>query len=150
MLQEHSQFEEIDFDTPQVHTPHSIHGPKDNSHHQHSRSLTDKEIYKARRTHSSELEQRIEMLRYIESKERMVADLREQLQAHEMELWLLKENWTRMVTQSSHPELEANQNNEEDPITNNSNIPRTALSQGLLSIYQNLRDTLENVAQTER
>src|ERR1700730_8519268 len=155
---EDNQYEDIDFDTPPVHTPPRLDVNKGEDsqrvpyHHGRSRSLTDKEIHRARRSHSNEMEQRIELLRYIAAKEKIIADLHEQLQAHEIELWLLKEKWTQIVTQSSYPIPNGSKNNEEmyvpppQPLDEQKqNIPRTNSSPSLISsVYQRLRDTLEN------
>ncbi|KAI9285726.1 hypothetical protein BC943DRAFT_322905 [Umbelopsis sp. AD052] len=175
MLQEHdNQFEDIDFDTPRRHSlqlndneyGRLVDNQTDDEEYDEQALSTLKAIARARRSHANELEQRNEMLQYIASKERLVEDLREQLRAHEMELWLLKENWTHIVTQSSSspsPSPYIHKNNEESDkirhfsqkIANHEknvapeNIPRTAYD-GLISVYQNLRDTLENVAPAER
>lgn len=175
MLQEHdNQFEDIDFDTPRRHSlQHTdieygrlVDNQTDDEDYDEETLSTLRAINKARRSHANELEQRNEMLQYIATKERLIEDLREQLKAHEMELWLLKENWTHIVTQSSSsssPSPYILKNNEETDKTRHfsqeianheknvvpENIPRTAYD-GLISVYQNLRDTLENVAPTER
>jgi predicted RNase H-like nuclease (RuvC/YqgF family) len=190
MLQEHdSPFEDIDFDSPQRSFSLPTHSLQIDTLYHHDSQNDD--IQRARNRRSNTQEQQSELLEYIAAKEKIISDLEEQLHGHQMDLKLLKENWTRIVTQCSRPstlesslqsnqdtqgtqekvyETQAIRNVNTQPIkkVNTQSIndvsmvgtkvthkesptsPYDGISQGLASAYQNLRDTLENVAPTER
>lgn len=100
MLQEHdNQFEDIDFDSPQNTFSTTTHTQQTNSLYHHDEHRHD--IQRARKRRSNMQEQQDELLRYIAAKEKIIYDLHDQLQGHQADLKLLKENWTRIVTQSS-------------------------------------------------
>lgn len=219
MLQEHdNQFEDIDFDSPQSSFSPATHAQQTDSLYRHDEHSHD--IQRARKRRSNIQEQQDELLKYIAAKEKIIYELHDQLQGHQADLKLLKENWTRIVTQpsrSSTPELSpilapqgkacetiavpkldmplingtdgssqsiknigsgpqsiidrrggvhlksvTGPGNSTSRLGSGSNSqtnvirmesptsPYDGISQGLASAYQNFRDTLENVAPTER
>ncbi|KAG2183194.1 hypothetical protein INT43_006189 [Umbelopsis isabellina] len=100
MLQEHdNQFEDIDFDSPQNSVFAATHAPRTDILYHHDEHSHD--IQRARKRRSNTQEQQDELLRYIAAKEKIIFDLHDQLQGHQADLKLLKENWTRIVTQCS-------------------------------------------------